>query len=143
MNTFEPLHSAWPYAVGIAFWLFIAVSAVAGIVADYRKRQLELEPLRLAIERGQTLDPAVLEHLLAARTHEQGVNPQDLQIGGINTIASGIGVVVLAVFLTQFAPRVVLPCIGLGLLAVCVGIGLIVSARVVARSRARPSDAGA
>jgi hypothetical protein len=131
------MNTLWPYAVGIAFWAFVAVATVAGIVSDYRKRQLELEPLRLAIERGQTLDPAVLEHLLAARSHERGVDPQDLQIGGIITTSSGIGVIVLGPFLSQFASRLVLPCIGLGLVAVCVGVGLIVSARAVARNRAR------
>ena len=40
-------------AVAIAFWIFIAVVSVAGMVQDYRKRQLALEPLRIAIEHGQ------------------------------------------------------------------------------------------
>ena len=53
------MHGAFYF--GIAFWLFMAVAAVAGIVADYKKRQLELEPLRAAIER------------LAAATRDQRV----------------------------------------------------------------------
>ena len=47
--------------VGLGFWIFLSVSAVAGIVADYKKRYLQLEPLRIAIERGQQLDPSVIE----------------------------------------------------------------------------------
>jgi hypothetical protein len=49
--------------VGLGFCIFLSVSAVAGIVADYKKRYLELEPLRAAIERGQQLDPSVLQLL--------------------------------------------------------------------------------
>ena len=50
---------------------------------------------------------------------------------------------ILAPFLWQFAPRGVLPLIGLGLLTACVGIGLLISARVVAKSRAHPQDPAA
>src|SRR5690242_6571274 len=49
---------------GIAFWAFLAIASVAGIVADYKKRRLELEPLRAAIERGQQLDPALVQRLM-------------------------------------------------------------------------------
>jgi hypothetical protein len=49
----------------LGFWAFLTASAVAGIVADYKKRHLELEPLRAAIERGQQLDPAIVERLMA------------------------------------------------------------------------------
>ena len=63
-----------PFAVAIAFWVFVAIATVAGIVGDYKKRQLSLEPLRAAIEKGQQLDPAVVERLMAP-AHEKGINP--------------------------------------------------------------------
>lgn len=52
------------YAVAMTFWIFIALVAVAGIVADYKKRKLAKGALKAAIERGQQLDPAVIEKLL-------------------------------------------------------------------------------
>ena len=53
------MHNVGPFAVALAFWLFLAAAAVTGIVADYQKRRVALETLRAAIERGQQLDPAV------------------------------------------------------------------------------------
>jgi hypothetical protein len=79
-------------AFGVGFWAFLAIASVAGIVADYRKRQLELEPLRAAIERGVQLDPAVIEKLLTREAKSHSVDPMDLNIGGIITATSGTGV---------------------------------------------------
>ncbi|MGB6452337.1 MAG: hypothetical protein WBE92_16420, partial [Steroidobacteraceae bacterium] len=80
----------------IAFWVFIAIMAVAGMAYDYRKKRLEMDALRTAIEHGQNLDPAIVQKLLGQYTQPQADNPQDLRhylhIGGIITIAAGIGI---------------------------------------------------
>ena len=80
-----------PFAVAIAFWVFVAIATVAGIVGDYKKRQLSLEPLRAAIEKGQQLDPAVVERLMAP-AHEKGIDPLALWVAGVIVISAGIGV---------------------------------------------------
>jgi hypothetical protein len=69
-------------AVAIAFWVFVTISAVAGIVSDYKRRKAAIEPLRLAIERGQALDPALVEKLLGRDRQDEPLNPELLQIGG-------------------------------------------------------------
>ena len=79
-----------PFSVAIAFWVFLTVSAVAGIVADYKKRGLALEPLRTAIERGQQLDPQVIERLMAPEQRDDHMNPLYLKVCGIVTIAAGV-----------------------------------------------------
>ncbi len=136
-------------AVAIAFWVFVAVSAVAGIVGDYKKRQATLEPLRMAIERGQQLDPALVEKLLARDSQDKRLQPEYLQVGGIITIGSGVGVTLLAVFLNKVLPGALFPVMGAGLLTVCVGVGLLLAARAIAgniereRAAARSSGSGA
>jgi len=50
-----------PYLVGAAFWISIAAVAIAGMITDYKRRRGGIEVLRLAIEKGQQLDPAVVE----------------------------------------------------------------------------------
>jgi hypothetical protein len=125
-----------PFAVAIAFWTFVAIASVAGIVSDYKKRKLALEPLRLAIEKGQQLDPAIVEKLMAP-TEEQGMSPLGLRVGGIITISAGAGAAILAFFLQHLAPEAFYPVMGAALVAVCVGIGLVVAARAVDRSRAK------
>jgi hypothetical protein len=130
-------------AVAIAFWTFVAISAVAGIVADYKKRKAVLEPLRLAIERGQNLDPALVEKLLAREQKDDAVNPEHLQIGGIITMAAGIGVALLSVFIGHIAPEALYPILGAGVVAVCVGAGLLLAARAMVASRSRAKDSSA
>lgn len=131
-------------AVAVAFWIFLTVSAYAAIKYDFRKRQLAMESLRAAIERGQPLEPAVVEHILARHPGSAADDARDLapylQIGGIITIASGIGVFIAAFFVgLQFAIAK-LPMLGAGALAVCIGVGLLVAARAVGRYGPRRSS---
>jgi hypothetical protein len=62
-------------AVAIAFWIFIAVVSVAGMIQDYRKRQLALEPLRIAIEHGQQLSPEIIAKLLGRDEKHEELDP--------------------------------------------------------------------
>lgn len=123
-----------PFAVGIALFAFLAIAAVAGIIADYKKRQIVLEPLRAAIERGQPLDPAVVERLMAPEPREEEtLNALHLKVGGIITIAAGVGVAILSYFLGLVDASAFYPVLGVGLVAVCVGVGLMIAAGVVER----------
>jgi hypothetical protein len=131
-----------PWLVGVAFWLFLTAAAVTGIVADYKKRKLEIEPLRAAIERGQQLDPALIEKLMAREPRGQPVNPLDLRVGGIITIFAAIGIGLLALVsrwlgLTALLAGLPLSGItgGIALLAFCVGIGLLVAAARITHDR--------
>jgi hypothetical protein len=123
-----------PFAVAIAMFAFLAVAAVAGIVADYKKRQIVIEPLRAAIERGQPLDPAVVERLMAPEPREADtLNPLYLKVGGIITIAAGVGVAMLGYFIGLVEASAFYPILGLGLVAVCIGVGLMIAAGVAER----------
>jgi hypothetical protein len=131
---------AW--LVGVAFWLFLTAAAVAGIVADYKKRKLEIEPLKAAIERGQQLDPALIEKLMAREPRGQPLNPLDLRVGGIITISAAIGIGLLALLSRYLGLAVSLAGVplsgiaaGVALLALCVGIGLLVAAARITHDR--------
>jgi len=129
--------------VGVAFWAFLAVATVAGIVGDYKKRRIELEPLRAAMERGGPLDAAVVEKLMTREPHSDGLNPLQLRVGGIITIASGVGIVLLSFFVSQLGEAFLYPCLGAGALTVCVGVGVLLAARAVERAKrftSQPSD---
>jgi hypothetical protein len=121
-----------PFAVAISVFVFLAIASVAGVIGDYKKRRIALEPLRAAIERGQQIDPAVIERLMAPE-ERNGPDPLALQVGGIITIASGVGVAALGYFLAHVSPIALYPLLGIGLVIVCVGIGLLIAARVAQR----------
>lgn len=129
-----------PFSVAIAFWIFCGVCAVAGIVGDYKKRQAALEPLRAAVEKGQQLDPAVVERLMAGERH--GVNPTGLMIAGIITLSAGVGIAVFAFFIDHVAPVAFYPVFGGGVIAFCVGAGLLIAARLVERYASRQGKHG-
>jgi hypothetical protein len=119
--------------VSVAFWLFLTVVSVAGTIQDYRKRKLALEPLRTAIEHGQQLSPEIIDRLLGRDLHSQEVDPRNLQIGGIITCASGIGVALLSAFVALVFPPFHWIILGVGVLATCVGVGLMVAAKSLRR----------
>lgn len=112
------------FDVAAVFWIFVAIAAVAGIAGDVIKRRHSLEPLRLAIERGQQLDPRIVEKLLRRSDDADRVAPAHVQIGGIITAASGVGVALLAFFIAQVKPQALYPIMGAGVVAICVGVGL-------------------
>ena len=119
--------------VSVAFWLFLGAAAVSGTIQDYRKRKLALEPLRAAIEHGQQLSPEVIDRLLGRDEHSHETNPKDLHIGGIITCASGIGIALLAPFVALVFPPFHWLVLGVGVLAICVGVGLLIAAKSLRR----------
>lgn len=119
--------------VSVAFWVFLGVAAVAGTLQDYRKRKLALETLRTAIERGQQLSPEVIDRLLGRDEHSHEINPSDLHIGGIITCASGLGVAILSPFVALVFPPFHWLVLGVGILAICVGVGLLMAAKSLRR----------
>ena len=119
--------------VAIAFWVFVGVVSVAGMIQDYRKRQLALEPLRIAIEHGQQLSPEIIAKLVGREERQEELDPQLLRIGGIITSAAGIGVALLSIFIALVFPPYHWIVLGVGVLAVCVGVGLVIAAKSLRR----------
>lgn len=125
--------------VALAFWIFVGTAAVSAMRYDFKKRKLAMESVRAAIEHGQQLDASVVEKLLAQdrdADHPQALEPY-LQIGGIVTMAAGVGVCIAGFFLGLQFPVAKLPMMAAGTIAICVGAGLLIAARVLERYRLR------
>jgi hypothetical protein len=125
------------YLVGVAFWLFIGMVAVAGIIADYQKRRLNVDLLRTLIEKGQALDPAVVTKLISPDATDGSVDPLYLKVGGIIVTASGVGVFAMSFFIARIAPVALYPIMAGGIVTICVGIGLLIGAKVLVDARER------
>ncbi len=143
-------------AAAIAFWAFLAVCVVSGLVYDLHRRRLQIEALRTALERGQQVDPQLLRQLFDpsdrnGRTLDESANAEEevqalqpyLRLGGLITTASGIGLIVCALFAGQTWTHALYPLVGLGFLVMFVGVGLLVAARMLRRERASANGPGA
>ena len=126
-----------PYLLGVAFWMFIGAICVAGIIADYQKRRLNVDLLRSLVEKGQALDPAVVTRLISPDALDERTDPTDLKLGGIIVTAAGIGVFLMSFFIARLAPVALFPIMAGGIVTICVGIGLLIGAKVVANARAQ------
>lgn len=131
------------YLVGVAFWMFIGAVAVAGIIADYQKRRLNVELLRTIIEKGQALDPAMVTKLIVPDALDHRVDPADLKLGGIITTATGVGIFLMSYFISRLAPIALYPMLAAGTVVICVGIGLLIGAKAMAAARYERSNKSA
>lgn len=77
-----------PYLAGAAFWIFIGACCVTAIITDYKRRRDGVEVLRAAIDKGQQLDPAVIERLTSSDRRDEGIDPVLVKLGGIITLAT-------------------------------------------------------
>ena len=126
-----------PYLVGAAFWLFIGAVSIAGIVSDYKRRRGGIEVLRMAIEKGQPLDPALVEKLTSYEQRAEPMDPVLVKLGGIITVAAGVGICLLSFFISHIAPITLYPILGAGVVTVCIGIGLLIGAKALTEARER------
>jgi len=126
-----------PYLFGVAFWMFVGAVAIAGMIADHQKRRMNVELLRSLIEKGQTLDPAVVTKLISPDSADERTDPADLKLGGIITTATGVGIFLMSYFISRVAPVALYPIMGGGTIVICIGIGLLIGAKVMGDARER------
>ena len=114
--------------VGVVFWV-----AIFGIVAvqAWGRRAAERErqqTLRSAIERGQQLDPAMLEQILASQTRPQPRGSSyGLLIGGVVVLFAGAGLALLGLFEGAKDPEEFKGVVGSAALIGMIGLGLCVA----------------
>jgi hypothetical protein len=114
--------STLPQIITLIVVLLFALVAIALIVfATLRARMAALELIQRALDKGEKLDPAVVEKLLGRRPERRG-----LVMPGVMTLALGIGVAVSTLFSVGDAHE----RLANGAILVCLGIGLLVVGRI-------------
>ena len=116
--------------LGVAFWAFVAICVVAGVWYYYARNRSTQKTIRLAIEKGMQLDPELVEKLIRGKSG----NPTDYYIGGICSIAAGLGLPIMGYFIGKIAIEAYYPLVGAGILAGLIGIGLIICGKVMSSS---------
>jgi len=127
-------------AVGAAaFWMFVAVCVVSGMVGGVLRHRETQKTIRQAIEKGQTLDPATLDCLMQTAKPEP---PQStwygMLTGGLIMICIGVGFAAMGWFTTLRQPEQFPTFVGIGCLIALIGVPLVIMSLVLrARDKGR------
>ena len=114
----------------LAFWGFLAAVVVAGIWYSVREKEAQHETMRRIVESGQPIDEKVIEKVFRGDSRPD----RDLKIGGLITIASAPGLVILGWFLQKVSEQAFTALMGVAGLVFFVGIGLLVAAKFAERA---------
>lgn len=121
-------------SIAITFWLVVFGISALGIWSTMARERERQQTIRAAIERGQLLDPAVLDKVMARSAAEpSGGSAQNwvqLMIGGIITLSVGPGLALMGVLIGNSAPQAYWPLLGAGALVATIGVGILVAALV-------------
>jgi hypothetical protein len=123
-----------------AFWLFVAAAVFAGVWQNIRKRDAQHETLRRIVESGQPFDQVFLDKLVLLMGSAEKHLDRDLKLAGLILLFVAPGLAVLGIFIGQDQPDALLPLLGVAVLVGLLSIGLLVTAKIIARDQ-RGDDA--
>ncbi len=106
-----------------------AIAVVASFWHSFAQNREIQRTIRFAIEKGTQLDPA----LFGALVTKKPARAEGYLIGGICTLAVGIGLPILGYLLGRIAPPAFVPITGAGVMVGLIGAGLTGYAVVVRR----------
>lgn len=108
------------------FWIFILLISLAGVIQTIFRNYQREKTIRMAIEKGVTLDPAALTSLQRNPTTAEDTR-RGLTIGSIITFFVGCGLMVLGYVIGMERGGPIIPLLGVGGLLWCISLGLFVS----------------
>jgi hypothetical protein len=115
----------------VVFWLGVAAVIVASMILGLLRRREVERTIRLAIEKGQALDPATVEALRGHLRDSRQDTFSRLLIAGIVTLSAGGGLALMGWIMSKQAPDLLYRLLGAGAMLGCVSLGQIVAAFAV------------
>lgn len=129
--------------VGVVFWGGLwAIAIVAILLPMFREREMQ-KTLRHAIEKGQTLDPAIVEALMAPQRPKPKLPiAKQFLVASAVLIGLGLGSMVMSWFVSQIAAIAFYPIMGGGIVLGIMGAAFLLLSRLLdSRKGASPGDA--
>ena len=108
-----------------AFWIFIAIVALGGIVKSALQHHETQKTIRQSIAAGKPIEPALLESAMLDRVTGGGDrNPGSLMLGGLIVIAVGLGLAIMGYFIGLDDGEPVYPLYGVAILVSLIGVAI-------------------
>lgn len=117
----------------LAFWGFVAVIVVSGILFSAANRRNRHETLQKLIESGQPVDHEMIERLISAGSGDSVSLSRGLRVAGIIVLSVAPGIAVLGLLLQALAEWALYPLLGAALIVGCTGFGLLVAAMTLTK----------
>lgn len=117
----------------MGFWIFISALILAQIYQETAQQTSRARLLQAALEKGQDLDPQLLERMFPAEGEGNGQNAKDprrFRIAAVVLASLGLGLGVLALAVRQIHINHFWVCLGLGGLTLVVSVGLFIASRM-------------
>ena len=136
-------YSPFSPTIGAAvFWVFVAAICITPHVIRFLNQRELQKTIRQAMLNCQTMDPVVLDKLLASQNIGPK-GPEGLLIGGAVVLAGGIGLTIMSYFITLQAGRPIYAVAGAGIMVALVGVALLLTGRWAMRRKAGQSGTDA
>ncbi len=117
----------------LGFWLFIAAIIVTAIWSDAKRKESQQETLRRVVESGQNIDLEVIDRMIGKS--DAAKQSRDLNVGGLITFSTGVGMVAFGLFLGSFDDSAMIVMIGIAALLGCIGGGMLLASRLLGRQQ--------
>jgi hypothetical protein len=118
----------------LAFWGFIASIIIGGMWYSIRTKEAQQETLRRMIESGRPVDHELADKLLSVGEGSPHLD-RDLRVAAVLSLPTAAGLGLFGVVLGIQYPEALTPLLGAAVLLACIGVGLLVAARMVAREK--------
>jgi hypothetical protein len=117
----------------MGFWIFLGLVVVASTYEDIEEKKSRAKLLLAALEKGQELDPKLLEQLFPGSGGDtKPMNPRNMRIAATVVASIGVGLGLLALALKQIDTDKFWVCLGLGGLALATSVGIYIASRMLA-----------
>lgn len=122
----------------MGFWIFIGLVVLATTYEELEQKKLRAKLLQAALDKGQELDPKLLEQLFPGEGSGKDAKPKDprsIRIAAVVVTSIGLGLGVLALALKQIHINAFWIFLGLGGLTLVVSAGMYIASRMMAARR--------
>lgn len=111
---------------GVILWIAIVLIVAVSALRKYLTERERQQTLRAALERGQPIDPAVINKIVTRQAPYS--SRRQLQTGGVITLSVGIGLGLMGLFVfPSRGPDFFNPLLGPGVLVAVIGLGILLA----------------
>lgn len=122
-------YSATGAIATVTFWSFLAIAVIVGNVIPFLKDRESQRTIRHLAEKGQALDPTVVDALVNRSRPDRREFLNQLLLAGTILPAVGVGLGFMGYMVSLQAGKTIFPIYGAGVMVFLIGVAILFYAR--------------